>query len=89
MAQNTALQTLIEDVKENMRGSILTLQESGLNPLERRHYNATIIVAKDVIAKATELLPKERKQIIEAWVDGGKMLSAKNAEQYFTNTFNQ
>jgi len=37
-----------------------------------------------------QLLELEKQQIIDAWVDGGKMISsAKNAEQYFNQNHNQ
>ena len=29
----------------------------------------------------------EKQQIIDAWVNGGSTLSAKNAEQYYNETF--
>lgn len=61
----TAMQLLIEDVKANMNGSLVALNESGLSALDRRHYNATIIVAKDVIKKATELLEVEKQAMQE------------------------
>ena len=37
-----------------------------------------------VYAEAKEM---EKEQIIDAWLDGGATLSAKNAEQYYNETF--
>jgi len=72
MAQ-TALETLIERLKQH--------EEIAANPYMVRGI-------KLAIKQATELLPKERKDILDAWVDGGSTLSAKNATQYFNQTFN-
>lgn len=84
MAQNTALQELIEWCKTH---HVFRSSQS-----ETEFYN-----------KATELLPKERQQIIDTHKAGmlygqelqierrneGKFPNKENAEQYFTNTFNQ
>ena len=40
----------------------------------------------DLFDNAKEL---EKQQIIKAWANGGSTLSAKNAEQYYNETFNQ
>jgi hypothetical protein len=34
------------------------------------------------------LLEQEKKQIIDAWLDGGSTLSAKNATQYYNQRYN-
>ena len=39
---------------------------------------------KELLEQAKEM---EKKQISDAWVNGGSTLSAKNAEQYYNETF--
>ena len=39
---------------------------------------------KELLEQAKEM---EKQQIIDAWVNGGSTLSAKNAEQYYNETF--
>jgi hypothetical protein len=41
----------------------------------------------EIKKKAESLLPEEKQMVIDAWKDGGSTLSAKNAEQYFNETF--
>ena len=45
-------------------------------------YNGNITISEYEQAKEME-----RKQIMDAWVNGGSILSAKNAEQYYNETF--
>ena len=39
--------------------------------------------------KATELLEKEKEQIIEAWIATDNQLQRLAAEQYYNETYNQ
>jgi len=92
MSNKTAMQELIEDVQANMDGCYIALNEDGLSAVERRHYNASIIVAKDVIKKATELREKEKRHLLMAFISGvyyvGNSLSSdKMAENYYNETF--
>lgn len=45
-------------------------------------YNGNITISEYEQAKEME-----KQQIIDAWVNGGSTLSAKNAEQYYNETF--
>jgi lipopolysaccharide biosynthesis regulator YciM len=85
--KQTAMMQLIEDVKANMNSCLVNLNEEGLTELERRHYNSAIIVAKDVIKKATELLTIEYEQIEEAYEVGDKYKTEISGEQYYNKTF--
>ena len=79
MAENTALQTLIEQLRD--RQSISTL------------IGAAVI--EIVIREATELLPKERQDIQEAFdkgkgnVFGKTCFLIKDGTEYFDKTFTQ
>jgi len=88
----TAMQELIEDVKANMNGCYVALNEYGLSKGERMYYNSSIIVAKDVIKKATELLEKEKQHILDAYRKGWEdqrlgLLDHKN--DYYNETYKQ
>ena len=80
MAQNTALQTLIERLKQ--------FEEITVNPYMVRGINLAI-------KEATELLPKERQDIQEAFdkgkgnVFGKTCFLIKDGTEYFDKTFTQ
>jgi len=42
-----------------------------------------------VIRIATDLLQKEKEQIIEAWKSGNKYLPYENPNEYYNQTYNQ
>jgi hypothetical protein len=75
----TALQELIKQCNDakNYIDGVMTDYEAG----QKVAYEA-------VIDMATELIEKERQQIIDAWLDGGKsVFGAKNATQYYNTNF--
>ena len=89
------MQELIEDIKANIAGCACNLNEAGLSEKERAHYNGAIIAGKDALRKATELLPKERQDIQEAFdkgkgnVFGKTCFLIKDGTEYFDKTFTQ
>lgn len=86
----TALQELIDDIKANINGCYVNLNEQGLTEKERNHYNGAIIAGKDALKKATELLSKEREQIVEAWTSGDRnMYFRETGEQYYSSKYGE
>lgn len=80
MAQNTALQELIEYLNKDFEWVVKNSPDYGVIP--------------QIIKKATELLPKERQQIIDGYKNGfyagcDQPLMDNMPDNYFTNTFNQ
>lgn len=61
--QQTPIQELIEDIKANIHGCAVNLNEEGLSVKERSHYNGAIIAGKDALRKAIELLPTEQQYL--------------------------
>lgn len=52
-------------------------------------YGSSSNIANDIICKAMELKKDEKQQIIKAWLEGGAMLGAKNAQEYYNNNYKQ
>ena len=71
MAQNTALQEFIDYINKDFEWFVKNSPDYGVMP--------------KLLKKATELLPKERQQIIDAYENGTDL---GDSENYFTNTFN-
>ena len=93
MAQ-TALQELIETIKQGINGAAVALGEDGLTKAEQIKYNTAVSVLKSVMRDAQSLLPKERQIIDDAHFDGQncglekEQSKDKFASDYFTQNFN-
>lgn len=83
----TAMQVAIK-MLEDKRAALKEMDLLGvLLPNEYSHKSNEI---NSIQISLSKLLPKERCQIINAWVDGGKMISsAKSGEGYFNQTYKQ
>lgn len=90
--QKTAIQKLIEETSQELNGLTVSRNENGLSAVEKAYYNSAIIVCKDIIRKATELLEAERKQIMDSYIAGRNdcnldFYPKKHAAEYFTETY--
>ena len=52
--------------------------------VDRQNGNGDSRSRDEIFEQAKEM---EKQQIMDAWVNGGSTLSAKNAEQYYNETF--
>ena len=52
-----------------------------------KHFGGIENCTPDFTKHIEEAMEMEKQQIIDAWVNGGSTLSAKNAEQYYNETF--
>ena len=52
--------------------------------VDRQNGNGDSRSRDEIFEQAKEM---EKQQIMDAWVNGGSNLSAKNAEQYYNETF--
>ncbi len=82
-ANNTAIEELLIEVKANLAGLQVERNESGITKLEHAHYNAAIMVCKDIIAKCQELKKKEGEQIDNAFNAGRNSKDYHDASHYF------
>jgi hypothetical protein len=85
MAQNTAMQTLIEQLKS--QNNEYYEKWKAAKGKDKKTWNDGMTVLTLTIIRAESLLPKER-QDIEAAVNEG-MCGTMDAKEYFNKTFTQ
>jgi len=80
--EKTALMQLIEKKRAKL-DSLLG------NPYPSVKVKVQINCNRYDIQMLEKMLPIEKQQIVDAWVNGGATLGAKNAEQYIKEQFEQ
>jgi hypothetical protein len=83
----TAMMELIEDCQHNLSGIAISVQEMGLSDVEKQHYRATALCLKTIIKKCSELMEKEKTQIVDAHEAG--FLSNDLPIEYYNKTYKQ
>ncbi len=81
-ANNTVIEELLIEVEASLAGLKVERNEGGITKLESAHYNAAIMVCRDIIVKCQELKKKEGEQIHNAF-NAGRSKNYHDSVHYF------